>query len=111
MEGRRYLAANGMLGPPVSEVLVDAFLRNSSATLPLPGDLTARCGFIVGRRCQQVALRILRGSASDRRAVWAFAVVYVDSGQACRDCPAYKSLKLDGSEDPWTTGAPRSGEP
>lgn len=27
------------------------------------------------------------------------------SGRACRDCPDYKSSKLDGSEDPWTTGA------
>ena len=29
----------------------------------------------------------------------------MDSGRACRDCPDYKSSKLDGSEDPWTTGA------
>jgi hypothetical protein len=30
---------------------------------------------------------------------------YVDAGLAGRECPVYKSSKLDGSEDPWTTRA------
>ena len=39
--------------------------------------------------------------------VRAFAVVYVDFGRACRDCPGYKSLELDGLRGPVDDRSPQ----
>ena len=96
---------------PGSDVIVHGFfvdgVLRGAADLRSFGSLywrEAEAAFSIEKPWQSLGI----GAALLERSLLAArnrGVVYVDSGRACRDCPDYKSSKLDGSEDPWTTGA------